>query len=256
MISSSKNPRLKDIRRLKRCKGDAALLEGPHLIREALAAGIVLHQVLATPEFTASAVGAEITDRLGRPPTLIEARLLHSLADADSPRGALAVADLPRGGVESLPQPSAGLWIYADGLQDPGNLGALARVAEAVGATGLALSPGTTHPNHPRALRASAGSLLRLPVARKVEPAALSDHLTAAHPRWACLATEGGTDLYSADLRLPLILAVGAEGPGLGAALLARAELSLSIPLAPPVESLNATVAVAVALFEIVRRQG
>ncbi len=232
------------------------MLEGPHLVGEALRAGIVVEEVLATAEFGASALGTELLSRLASPPTMIEGRLLNSLTDADSPRGLIAVARLPRGGVESLPAPHTGLWIYADALQDPGNLGALARVAEAVGVDGLALSPGTVHPNHPRALRASAGSLLRLPVARNVEASALDDHLSPAHPRWACLATRGGTDLYSADLRPPLILAVGAEGPGLDAGLLERAELKISIPLAPPVESLNATVAVAVALFEIVRHKG
>ncbi len=255
MISSPKNPRLKDIRRLQRCKGDRALLEGPHLVSEALAADVVIEELFATPEFQASDRGGSLLSHLPKPPTLVAQRLLNSVMDADSPRGLLAVARLPRGGVEILPTSGAGLWIYCDGLQDPGNLGALARVAEAADADGMALSPGTVHPNHPRALRASAGSLLRLPVARQVEAEELNDHLSQTAPRWACLATSGGTDLYRADLQPPLILAVGAEGPGLSDELRQRTEIQISIPLAPPVESLNATVAVAVALFELARRR-
>ena len=99
-------------------------------------------------------------------------------------------------------------------MQDPGNLGALARVAEAAGAAGLALSPGCAHPNHPRALRASAGSLLRLPVAVGAEPDALDAHLASARPRWTALVPRDGEDLYRARLDGTLILAVGAEGPG------------------------------------------
>ena len=271
MITSPRNERLKDIRRLARSKGDRALLEGPHLLAEALAAGIALETVLATPEFLAGAEGRALAGRLGEPPLEVAAAALESLADADSPRGVAAVARLPRGGPETLPSPAAGataglgdVYLYADGLQDPGNLGALARVAEAAGAAGLALGPGSVHPNHPRALRASAGSLLRLPVAVAADPAALDRRLGAAGPpRWIALVPRGGLDLWAGGWEgergpaaPPLVLALGAEGPGLSPAAARRADAAVSIPLAPPVESLNAVVAAALALFELRRRYG
>jgi TrmH family RNA methyltransferase len=170
MISSRQNQRLKDIRRLRRSKGDLALLEGPHLIAEALAAGIALDEVLATPPFLATPEGRRLAALLPAAPLEVAPELLDGLTDADSPQGVLAVARLPRGGVAALPVAPGRPYLYLDGLQDPGNLGALARVAEAAGAAGLALSPGCVHPNHPRALRASAGSLLRLPVAVAAGP--------------------------------------------------------------------------------------
>jgi len=254
MISSRQNQRVKDIRRLRRSKGDRALLEGPHLVAEALAAGLVLEEVLATPGFLDTPEGRRLARLLKEPPLEVSPEILDELTDADSPRGLLAVALLPRSGAASLPVETDRPYLYLDGLQDPGNLGALARVAEAAGAAGLALSPGCVHPNHPRALRASAGSLLRLPVAVGVEPEALDAHLAAAHPRWAALVPRGGEDLYRAPLAGTLILAVGAEGPGLSPALLARAGLRLTIPMAAAVESLNATVAAALVLFEVRRR--
>src|ERR1044072_5547171 len=145
MIVSRQNAKLKTIRRLRKSKGDEALLEGPHLVAEALAS-------LVAPE------------------------VLASVMDADTPQGALAVAPLPRSGVASLPHRRDGIYVYLDGVQDPGNLGAIARVAEAAGTAGLACGPGTAHPNPPRPLRASAGSLLRLPVAVGARPEALRDH--------------------------------------------------------------------------------
>ncbi len=254
MITSRQNQRLKDIRRLRRSKGDLALLEGPHLVAEALAAGIPVEEILATPGFLDSAAGRRLAPAFPVAPLEVSPDLLADLTDADSPRGLLAVARLPRRGVEALPVLAGRPYLYLDGLQDPGNLGALARVAEAAGAAGVALSPGCAHPNHPRALRASAGSLLRLPVAVDAEPAALDRRLAGARPRWTALVPRGGENLYGAPLDGTFILVLGAEGPGLSDALLARAGLRLSIPMEAPVESLNVTVAAALVLFEARRR--
>jgi TrmH family RNA methyltransferase len=256
MITSRQNPRLKDIRRLRRSKGDHALLEGPHLVGEAVAAGIRLETVLATPAWLETPEGQAVVRSLPARSFLeVAPELLDELTDADSPRGVLAVAHLPRSSTSLLPVRTGGVYLYLDGLQDPGNLGALARVAEASGATALALSPGTVHPNHPRALRASAGSLLRLPVAIDAEAKEVDRHLAPARPRWMALDPRDGTGLWQAGLDGTLILAVGAEGPGLSTALRDRADLRLTIPIEPPVESLNATVAAALVLFEVRRRR-
>lgn len=255
MITSRHNQRLKDIRRLRRSKGDHAFLEGPHLVGEAVAAGYELEAVLATPDWLESPEGVGLARRLPVPPLEVEPQLLEELTDADSPRGILAVARLPRSGVGSLPVREGGVYLFLDGLQDPGNVGALARVAESSGAAGLALSPGTAHPNHPRALRASAGSLLRLPVAVGAEAGSLDRHLATVRPRWMALVPRDGEDLWQASLDGALILAVGAEGPGLSAPLRERADLRLTISIEAPVESLNATVAAALVLFEVRRRR-
>lgn len=232
------------------------MLEGPHLVAEAVAAGLPLEEVLMTPEHLAGAAGAQLAAALPSPPTVVEGALLAGVTDADSPRGVVAVVALPRHGVEALPRVADGIYLYVDGAQDPGNLGALARVAEAAGAAGMALAPGSVHPNHPRALRASAGSLLRLPLAVDVDPPKLGDHLAPLAPRRVALLPRGGTSLYAAALEAgALVLLLGAEGPGLSPTLAGTADLRLTIPLAPPVESLNVTTAAAVVLFEIRRRR-
>jgi len=254
MITSRKNLHLKDIRRLRRCKDERAVLEGPHLLSDALDRGIEPELVLATPQWSVEEAGRRLLPRLPRSPLLVEAGLLAEVTDSDSPRGVVAVVRLPRNGVEALPRDTRGVYVFVDGLQDPGNLGALARSAEAAGATALALAPGSVHPNHPRALRAAAGSLLRLPTARNVEAEGLAQHLAPLAPRWLALAPRGGTSLYEADLSGTVVLLLGAEGPGLSPTAHQRADELLTIPLEAPVESLNATVASALVLFEI-RRQ-
>ncbi|MEM7586169.1 MAG: RNA methyltransferase, partial [Acidobacteriota bacterium] len=145
--------------------------------------------------------------------------------------------------------------VYADGLQDPGNLGALARSAEAAGAAALCLSPSSVHPNHPRALRASAGSLLRLPIAVDCPVEQLEAQLADHRPRWLGLTQRGGQSLYEANFDGCLVLALGAEASGLSVNVQDHLTQAITIPTQPPVESLNATVAASIVLFEIARRQ-
>lgn len=211
-----------------------------------------------TPEFRARSEGSELASRLSRPPLLVEDRILAGMTDADSPQGALAVVELIRPGLDALPLKPDGLYLFLDGIQDPGNLGALARVAEATGCAALALAKGTVHPNHPRALRASAGSLLRIPVATSVAADDLHRHLRQISPRWLALEAKDGKDLYEQEWAGAWILALGAEGRGLSQALFSLEDSQtpierLTIPLSETVESLNVTVAAAVALFEIRR---
>jgi len=250
MIESRSNETLKAIRRLRRRQGDHALLEGPHLIGAALDAGLDLETVLVTEPFETSAAGALLLPRLRRAPRRVAPALLDELADADSPRGVVALARLPRGGAGALPVLRDGLYVYLDGVQDPGNVGAVARVAEAFGAAGRVLPPGSAHPNHPRALRASAGSLLRLPVGIDVTIAELDRHLAPLRPGWAALAAHGGGRPDGAVPR-PLVVALGAEGPGLSAIVLARADRLWTLALAAPVESLNVAVTAGIVLHSL-----
>jgi len=231
------------------------VLEGPHLVAEALDAGAVLEDVLVTPEFLRRPEGRELARRLAHPPVEVAPEVLASITDADSPRGVVAITPLPRDNLRALPRRTGAVYLFLDGVQDPGNLGALARTAEATGAAGLVLAPGSVHPNHPRALRASAGSLLRLPTVREVTTAALDRHLGPLSPTWVALVAHGGRSLYEDPLPDgTLVLTLGAEGPGLSAELEARSTCRITVPLETPVESLNVTVAAAVVLFEL-RRQ-
>ena len=217
--------------------------------------GRELQSLLATREFLESAAGRRLQARLPYRPLEIEPHLLSEVTDSDSPRGIVAVARLPRIGAADLPLTEDGIFVYVEGLQDPGNLGALARVAEASGAAALCLNKGAVHPNHPRALRASAGSLLRLPVAVTCSPGTVAARLEPFSPRWIALSSHDGLNLFDVPLEGCVILALGTEGRGLSPEVRRRADVAVTIPLRAPVESLNAAVAAAVTLFELQRRR-
>lgn len=240
-------------------------------------AGLPIRHLLVTPGFMVkhAELVRQIEERSGTPGTEIAPERLREQADADAPQGIVALAQPPPGwksagdAMQNSLLLKPGLHLYVDGVQDPGNLGAMARSAEAAGAVSLLLGGGTARPGQPRALRASAGSLLRLPVSTAVRVdqiptealwLALTPHSGEATDRVStarlfassALERELG-DVVSADT---VLLAVGNESRGLSAAAIERADLLLSIEISPAVESLNATVAASLALFELARTFG
>jgi len=250
MIRSRRNETLKAIRRLRRRQGDHLLLEGPHLLEEALRRAIEIETTLVTPRFRADPRWQPLLMRLSRPPLEVEEPLLDELLDSDSPRGVLALARRSTHGAEVIPLERDAVVIYLDGVQDPGNLGAIARVAEAFAVAALALGPGCVHPHHPRAQRAAAGSLLRLPVARVEGPEAVAGRLAPVMPTWVALEAHGGGAPGAARAGA-LVLVVGAEGSGVSAAAAAQVSERWTIPVSPRVESLNVAVATGIALYAL-----
>jgi TrmH family RNA methyltransferase len=242
-LISDKNPLLKEVRRLS--KGGAAagatgedrmaLAEGPHLLDEALRSGIEIHAVIlaeSAPEIPG--LGATRVVR-------VLDGLFNKLAPTESPQGVLALVRMPQWTQEDLLRGTP-LVVVLDGVQDPGNAGAILRTAEAFGASGAVFLKGTVSPSNPKCLRASAGSAFRLPIVVEMPPGL---KLYAADPR---------AKLSVADARLaaPCAIVIGGEGSGVRPELAARAT-GVKIPTTG-VESLNAAVAAGILLYEA-RRQ-
>ena len=150
----------------------------------------------------------------------------------------------------------APLIVAAAGVRDPGNLGALVRTAEAAGATGFVALRGGADPFRDKAVRGSSGSILRVPVARDVG----DEHLVefAKERGVQVLCADGSAEkLYSeADMTKPTLIVVGAEARGVSESLLAKADATIRVPIAEPVESLNVAVAAGVLMFEARRQRG
>jgi RNA methyltransferase, TrmH family len=152
------------------------------------------------------------------------------------------------------PRVPSPLLVVAIGIQDPGNLGATMRVAEAAGATGLIVCGSTVDPFGWKTLRGSMGSALRLPIVRERDELSLIGRLKAQGLRVVATAPGGRTSFDRYAWMGPHALLVGNEGAGLAPAVLAEADAQVAIPMEPPVESLNVSVSVALILYEA-RRQ-
>jgi TrmH family RNA methyltransferase len=202
----------------------------------------------------------ELCERLGLDPAsvfVVSERVAARMSSLETPADAAAVLPLPpRRPLSALSGPVASLVVYVDGVQDPGNVGTLVRAAAAFGASAVVTSSGCADPYGPKTVRAAMGALFGLPVFPEVPLAELAGHLPEATVYG--LAAHGGAAISEVALRRPAVLVVGAERAGLSDAALADVDELVTIPLASPaagaVESLNAGVAGAVALYEFSRR--
>ena len=222
MITSRDNERLKLVRKLhdRRWRDKLGLfaVEGEDLLEAGLAAGLEPADVLVAGEDVEAELLAEVSS-LAHPP-----RVVAVFRREDLPRGARPV--------------TLALWHVGD----PGNVGTLLRAADAFGA-GIALSEGCADPTGPKAVRASMGSLFRVPVSGFDE----------ALGTWVALVPAGGMPLPELELEGDAVLVVGAERDGLPAAVLERCEERASIPQPGGGDSLNVATAGAIALYELVR---
>jgi TrmH family RNA methyltransferase len=257
IVQSKQNARLKQLRRSLaqpgRHAGEPAGLEGPNLLAEALRARLAIETVFA-------AQGAEsLLDSLGLPAEtevlLLPRDLLAQALTTEAPQPIAALLQPPLWQwTDLLPQDRPALLLLLAALQDPGNLGAILRSAEAFGATGVVSLPGTVSAWNPKALRASAGSLFRLPlVASSVDDCFA--RLDQAQVPVFTTAVEGALPIHQAPLHRPAAILIGNEGNGVPPELSSRAQAALTIPCPGPVESLNAAVAASILLYEASRQR-
>ncbi len=259
-IESPANPLLKTVRRLQLHPGrdhqGRFVLEGVKLVREALSLGLAVEQALVSSAFAESRAGGELLlqiERSGVPWVVLQERAFARLASLETPEGVLLVAQRPRLPLDGL---AGELLVAAVGVQDPGNLGAIARVAEAAGADGLVCCRGTVDPFQPKSLRGSMGSLLRLPVFEAGEPGQVLEALRARGLRVVACLSRGGVEYFRAGLAGKLALLLGSEGRGLPDSVLRAADLTVSVPMKATVESLNVAVVAGLILYEAARQRG
>jgi TrmH family RNA methyltransferase len=226
---------------------DAAVTvaDGLKLVLDLAAGGVPIDDVFATPDALPAVLASPPLADLARAGRVFEIgeAALESAAPTRSPQGVLAIVRLPRRRL-----PVAGVILYLDRIQDPGNVGAVIRSAAAFGAAGVACSPGCADPFGPRALRASAGHSLLLPVTAEAAFAPLARAFAAAGGEVAGTVGADGTPLRDWRPHPPLLLALGNEGQGLGTATRSACGSLVSIPMSAGVESLNVAVSAGVVL--------
>jgi TrmH family RNA methyltransferase len=177
-----------------------------------------------------------------------------SAVPSETPQGVAALVRVRSYTLDDALSPPPAMVIVSVGLQDPGNLGTIARSAEAFGATGVLLGEGTVSQWNWKVVRSSAGSMFRVP-ALKVDLASTIGELKSRGVRVLAASSHKGTAISEIDLSGPLALLVGNEGSGLSKDVLAQASEIVAIPQSPRVESLNAGIAASIILYEAARQR-
>jgi len=241
MITSVENPRVKEVLRLRkgreRRRSGLFVAEGPREVARARAAGLTIRATYFAPTLLAWDEGEEVDERV-----------LRKMSYRAEPEGVLAVVEIPQ---RPLP-PDASLLLVAVGIEKPGNLGAMARTADAAGADALLVGDAQSDPWNPNAIRASTGSVFTLPIVDVT-----TDDISRL-PHTKIAATLGAAARHTdADYIGPTAFLIGAEDDGLPEAWRTLADVEVAIPMhARTADSLNASTAAAVLLFEAVRQRG
>ena len=257
VISSRQNPLVRRFREVARDPGDALLLDGPHLIEDALAAALRIDTLAVDSEANeAIAAVARRAHASGARVVSVPAAVLAAMSPVRNPAGIVAIAARPACSLDGALQGPAQMVLMIADVQDPGNLGAIVRVAEACGATGIVVGHGSADPWGWKALRGSMGSAFRLPLAGRLPLVAAIEAARQHGLQVLAAVPRTGTPLPDCDLRRPVAVLLGGEGPGLSADMLARADQRVTIPMRPPVESLNVATAAALIVSEAERQRG
>jgi TrmH family RNA methyltransferase len=254
-ITSRANARVKQLRAAfggnARLAGGTVAVEGETMIQEALRSGLLLGSVFVCEGTEAPAwLPSEVKV------VPLAAEVFASAVDTQRPQGIAALVETPVWTMEAI-RTSNPLLLVAVGLQDPGNLGTLIRSAEAFGATAVLTTHGTVSEWNQKSMRASAGSVFRVPVVEVtgVEIAAMK---ARGMRFYGTVAGSDGSDARSALLAAftgACALMIGNEGAGLGPEWLALADERITIPMPGRVESLNAAVAGSLLLYEACRQR-
>jgi TrmH family RNA methyltransferase len=265
LITSLQNPKVKLLRSLRlrkyREQEGCFLIEGIHIVEEALTCAAPVDMVVYAPDLLVSDRAQALVERADPDRRLaLSGEAFRSLSDRDDPQGIAALVRIEDRPLSALPLSAEMLVVVAYQLSDPGNLGAIIRTADAAGATGVIAVTPSVDLYDPQTVRATMGSLFALPVIYPVEPVDLErwvGQVRAAGVPLCVIASSahGRQDYSEVDYRRPLALLVGNERYGLPPDLRDRADLLVRLPMSGRATSLNVSAAAAAMVYEITRQR-
>jgi TrmH family RNA methyltransferase len=238
--------------------GDCAI-EGVRIVEEAIRSGLRFHAVFFRE--SAQNLGERLLPQIGShvETLLVSDKVFDGAVPSETPQGIAALVRLRESSLDDiLERLQIGPLVVVVGLQDPGNLGTILRSAEAFGSAGLVLGEGTVSPFNSKAIRASAGSIFRLPVSLTKSEGGFDEilaKLRSQSVRLIATSSHKGTPLDQTRLTEPSAVLIGNEGAGLPRHLTAQVDELIAIPHALQVESLNAGVAGSIVLYEAARQR-
>jgi TrmH family RNA methyltransferase len=261
-ITSRDNSLLRRARAVRNGKEPASIfIEGLRLCEEALASGLQIEAVIYSDEIARKPRAAQLISALkeaGDKASSTSEKLLESISFTKTPQGIVALASRPSSDAKKLvaSQPAVPLLVVMHGINNPVNVGAILRAAEAAGATGVITTKATADPFSPKALRGAMGSAFRLPIWTVIDYDHVIEWCRKARIKVFAADVNASMTHIDADWRGPSGIILGPESTGLTAAEIRAAGQGIKIPMQSKVQSLNVSVAAGVILYEAARQRG
>lgn len=256
-VTAFSNPAVKLLRSLRDKKARRAeglfLAEGLRILAEARDSGRLPEIIAFSPEGAKHPLAAEIigqAEAAGADAIETTPDILSKMSGKDNPQMLLGAYRQPETNLQAIDRATAPMWIAAQALRDPGNLGTILRTGDAVGAGGLILIDDCADPFSVEAVRASMGALFTQEIATARWPEFLS-WLRSGEGQLVGTSLTASNDYLDAEYRPPCFLLIGNEQQGLPAGYEAECDLLVKIPMAGRADSLNAAVAAAVMAFAV-----
>lgn len=260
-ITSKDNSIIKHLRSLSdpkhRKKEQVFLIEGVKMVEEALRDKAGVTMIVASPSLVQHhGKGVlKLAETRSIDILWVSEKLMDALSESKTPQPVMAVVTMKEHSEDELLAHGSKLIVICHQLQDPGNLGTIIRTVEAVGAAGIALTPNTVDPYSAKAIRASMGSILRLPVVRIGDSRAFLKLTRQRGFQTVAAVVNGETSHFDIDLKKPTVVILGQEGAGLPQDIMDEVDLRVRIPMAGTIDSLNVATSSAVILYEAMRQR-
>ena len=257
MITSSQNPSIKKLQLLQKKKKErtqknAFIVEGLRAVRE-IPDGWPIHQYVISESF--AHMGQNLIKGSAIPTLYVSDSVFATISDTKTPQGIMAVVSQKNYPIEEVMAQDQGFFIIADEVQDPGNLGTLIRTAHGAGAHGLFLSKGCVDIYNPKTIRATMGSIFHIPIFIDLDMDWLIPQLITYHTNLYATALDKSKMLYEYDYRQKTAIIIGNEANGISEKTKQLVPNFIKIPMPGGAESLNASIAAGICMFEVVRQR-
>lgn len=260
-ITSSQNPLIKEIKTLYKKKGRlksrAFIIEGIKMVEEALENSYPIRYIIYTEGLSKTKDGEIFLAKIGHLKNLIFVpnNIFREISDTDNPQGILAIANIQEKNIEEVHQIERPFLIYLDEIQDPGNMGTIIRTADAFKADGIIMTEGCVDPYNPKVVRATMGSIFRVPI--YIGLSGINDLQILKDKGISIYSTslEGSNPIYEVDYNKGFIFVIGNESNGVSKEIQDLSTELIKIPMPGKAESLNAGVAASIIMYEVMKQR-
>lgn len=260
-ITSSKNPLIKEIKSLyrkkDRMKNKSFIIEGIKIVEEAIDNNYSIKNIIYTDQLFKTKDGEDFYQKIKSLENIVYVpdNIFKEISDTENPQGILGIAMYEYNSVEEISKIETPFLLFLDGIQDPGNMGTIIRTADAFNINGVIITEGCVDPYNPKVVRATMGSIFRVPLYYTFKAMEDLMELKKENIKIYSTSLDGSIPIYDADFKEGFILSIGNESKGVSEEIFSLSDKLIKIPMPGMAESLNAGVAASIIMYEAMKQR-